>query len=98
MCFRRLLVGRGHFRGQHAAFLRTRSRAEWLTAAFEVPSFPASNHWEAGWMERQRGGGTEGERERERGLLEYLSVAGFAARQRPHPGEVATVQLMRAGR
>lgn len=50
--------GRSHFRGQHAAFLKTRSRAEWLTAAFEVPSFPASNHWEAGWMERQREGGT----------------------------------------
>lgn len=50
--------GRGHFRGQHAVFLKARSRAEWLTAAFEVPSFPASNHWEAGWMERQRGGGT----------------------------------------
>lgn len=47
-------------------------------------------------MERQRGGGTG--RERESRLLEYSSVAGFAARQRPHPGEVVTVQLMRAGR
>lgn len=47
-------------------------------------------------MERQRGGGTG--RERESRLLEDSSVAGFSARQRPHPGEVATVQLMRAGR
>lgn len=39
-----------------------------------------------------------GYRERESRLLEYSSVAGFAARQRPHPGEVATVQLMRTGR
>lgn len=38
------------------------------------------------------------ERVRESRLLEYSSVAGFAARQRPHPGEVATVQLMRADR
>lgn len=38
--------GRGHFRKQHAAVRRTRSRAEWLTAASEVPSFSPFNHWE----------------------------------------------------
>lgn len=56
---------RGHLRGRHAAVRRTRSRAEWLTAASEVPSFPPFNHWEAGWRAREAEGGRERERARE---------------------------------
>ncbi len=63
---------RGHLRGRHAAVRRTRSRAEWLTAASEVPSFPPFNHWEAGWRGRER----ERERERGRGKERENKAAG----------------------
>ena len=70
--------GGGHLRGEHAV-RRSRSRAEWLTAASEVPSFPPCNHWVAGWSEEGRGVGRRGGREREQAAV-ILSGDGFAAR------------------